>query len=84
MRIDRYNRDGHLGESTDNPVALLVTSFERAGAQFTITADGDLRTALDGMGPPPRYADGLVAALMMLSEPIKDFLTLRAAQGTIQ
>lgn len=83
MRIDKYDPNGSC-QTTDEPIAQLVETLERCGARFTVDANGYLQTALDGLGRPPRYVDAIVIALMLLADQIKDYLALRATEGTIQ
>jgi len=65
----------------DDPVAVLVNAFEDAGATFRMKPHGDMHIDLDGLGPPPRYAAGLAAALQLLMPEIKAYVEQRTIDG---
>lgn len=78
--IRKYDADGSTSDRTD-AVRVFVETLERCGATFAINAHEDLRANLDGLGPPPPYADALSASVLALAEPIKAFLALRSVEG---
>jgi hypothetical protein len=76
----QISKSGLDSRPSTDVIEVFVTTLEASGASFILNDHNELRVALDGLGPPPPYADAISAACLALKEQIKDFLALRAVE----
>jgi hypothetical protein len=79
--ITKYGQAGSTSSAIE-AVQVVVETLEANGVVFRVIGDDEMRVDLDGLGPPPPYADAISAALLALAEQIKSFLALRSVEGS--